>query len=136
VRVRLCGIGILPMMQGLEAHATVGSSAQIQSNPYCSPFSAQRKPFLGFELPVTRCLWLGEELPMNPPARIYGSFRPGGPGTWNPAAAAAAHEVVSMVGRIGASVVSRKQQLKEADATTAAAGPTGFVETSTGKPVD
>jgi hypothetical protein len=34
VRVRLCGIGILPMMHGLEAHATVGSSARIKSNPY------------------------------------------------------------------------------------------------------
>jgi len=27
VRVGLCGIGILPMLHGLEAHATVGPSA-------------------------------------------------------------------------------------------------------------
>ena len=30
----LCGIGILPMIHGLEAHATVGSSARIKLNPY------------------------------------------------------------------------------------------------------
>jgi hypothetical protein len=34
VRVRLCGIGILPMIHGLEAHATVESSARIKPNPY------------------------------------------------------------------------------------------------------
>lgn len=34
VRVRLCGIGILPMMHGLEAHATIEPNARIEPNPY------------------------------------------------------------------------------------------------------
>jgi hypothetical protein len=49
VRVRLCGIGILPMRHGLEAHATVGSSAQIKPNPYESFLLGARnflKPFV------------------------------------------------------------------------------------------
>jgi len=43
VRGRLRGIGILPMMHGLEAHATVGSSARIEPNPsYVPPETAAR----------------------------------------------------------------------------------------------
>jgi len=37
VRVRLCGIGILPMIHGLKAHATVEASARIKPNPYKRP---------------------------------------------------------------------------------------------------
>jgi hypothetical protein len=50
VRIRLCGIGILPMLHGLEAHATVGSSARTKPNPYkAHPTSAV--------LPGGWCCW-------------------------------------------------------------------------------
>ena len=45
VRVRLCGIGILPMRHGLEAHATVESSVRTESNPYnCAVARPERSP--------------------------------------------------------------------------------------------